>query len=269
MGYVPDEQDKADGRVENDNPNLELEDCQQRKMIMTENEALEMHKEDCKRCKDKACKYNHKCLQKKDIEAYEELARYRATGLKPEEIDSEFIHEVLDEIQQYRSIGTVDDFKFYKKCHEEESYEFCGEYGTDTCGCKGRIQYLEEQNAQYKEIGTVEECRAAVERMKPKKPIDHVMFGDCPYCGMQKYRIAIIIRIVDKPLTGTNSKRTETHACDLDHDKNRKGAEPLPMHCLARRFLTRKYESNYEIPRKQVEHSEVDHQLLSTTPQLS
>ena len=35
---------------------------------MTESEALEKHKEDCRRCKDKACERNIQCLQKKDIE---------------------------------------------------------------------------------------------------------------------------------------------------------------------------------------------------------
>lgn len=32
---------------------------------------------------------------------------------------------------------------------------------------------------QYREIGTVEECWAAVEKQKPKKPIDF----KCPSCG--------------------------------------------------------------------------------------
>lgn len=44
---------------------------------MTIDEALERHKEDCKRCRDKACEHNHRCLQKKDIEVYEELKEAR------------------------------------------------------------------------------------------------------------------------------------------------------------------------------------------------
>lgn len=47
---------------------------------MTENEALEKHKEDCRRCRDKACMHGVDCLQKKDIEVYEELLAYRAIG---------------------------------------------------------------------------------------------------------------------------------------------------------------------------------------------
>ena len=45
-----------------------------------------------------------------------------------------------------------------------------------------------EELKQYKEVGTVEECRVAVEKMKPKKPIfkfeyeDGRQFYDCPVC---------------------------------------------------------------------------------------
>ena len=49
-------------------------------MSMTDEEALEKHKEDCRRCKDKACERNIQCLQKKDIEIYEEIQQYRAIG---------------------------------------------------------------------------------------------------------------------------------------------------------------------------------------------
>lgn len=47
---------------------------------MTENEALEKHKEDCKKCWDKACEHNIQCLQKKDIEVYERLMEFEAIG---------------------------------------------------------------------------------------------------------------------------------------------------------------------------------------------
>lgn len=53
------------------------------------------------------------------------------------------------------------------------------------------IQALEEV-LQYRAIGTVDECQSAVERMKPKKPIDILMvrdndgyiglIGKCPCC---------------------------------------------------------------------------------------
>lgn len=44
------------------------------------------------------------------------------------------------------------------------------------------IEALEEIQ-EYRAIGTVEECREAVEKMKPKKPIDRCMFKECPVCG--------------------------------------------------------------------------------------
>lgn len=45
---------------------------------MTENEALEKHKEDCRKCWDKACEHNIQCLQKKDIEVYERLMEFES-----------------------------------------------------------------------------------------------------------------------------------------------------------------------------------------------
>lgn len=36
---------------------------------------------------------------------------------------------------------------------------------------------------QYQAIGTVEECRAAVDKQVAKKPIDKIMYLECPACG--------------------------------------------------------------------------------------
>ena len=45
------------------------------------------------------------------------------------------------------------------------------------------IKALEEVQ-QYREIGTVEECREAVEKMKPKKTaIEAIKVHICPVCG--------------------------------------------------------------------------------------
>lgn len=41
------------------------------------------------------------------------------------------------------------------------------------------IQALEK----YREIGSVEECRAAREKEIAKKPIDRCMYEECPTCG--------------------------------------------------------------------------------------
>lgn len=41
-----------------------------------------------------------------------------------------------------------------------------------------------EEVQQYRAIGTVEECQAAVEKMKPKKTaIEAIKFHICPVCG--------------------------------------------------------------------------------------
>ena len=46
------------------------------------------------------------------------------------------------------------------------------------------INALEEVQ-QYRAIGTVEECRAAVEKQKAKKPVTYkgTNIADCPICG--------------------------------------------------------------------------------------
>lgn len=58
---------------------------------------------------------------------------------------------------------------------EQEVCEECDIYGNCHTDCKDvavvAIKSLEEIQ-QYREIGTVEECRDAVEKQKPKKPKD-------------------------------------------------------------------------------------------------
>ena len=48
---------------------------------------------------------------------------------------------------------------------------------------KAAINALTDLLDEYQAIGTVEECRAAVEKQKPKKPIDRCMYKECPACG--------------------------------------------------------------------------------------
>lgn len=68
--------------------------------------------------------------------------------------------QALEEIQQYREIGTVDEVKeaiaFYKNTKESSMRE------------------IVEKCAEYEKIGTINECRAAVEKQKAKKPKDEV-----------------------------------------------------------------------------------------------
>ena len=70
---------------------------------------------------------------------------------------------------------------------EQEVCEECDIYGNCHTDCKDvavvAIKALEEIQ-QYREIGTVEECREAVEKQKPKKIIiESYCPTECPTCG--------------------------------------------------------------------------------------
>lgn len=77
----------------------------------------------------------------------------------------------LKEVQQYREIGTVEEIKKAKACIK----------------LLRRIKTLEGimvECLEYERIGTLEECREAVEKQKPKK----IIIRDwnptkCPTCG--------------------------------------------------------------------------------------
>lgn len=75
----------------------------------------------------------------------------------------------LKEIQQYRAIGTVEEFKKLKLAEN------------------GTIWGVIDEYVAYKQIGTVEECREAREKQTPKKCYidscpDHTHYK-CPSCG--------------------------------------------------------------------------------------
>lgn len=88
--------------------------------------------------------------------------------------------KVLEEIQKYREIGTVERFK--------QLAEQFKPHVTDKTSCPERhcnkCDKYRKENEKYHEIGTVEECREARERQTAKKPIlnenSNVMF--CPVC---------------------------------------------------------------------------------------
>lgn len=74
---------------------------------------------------------------------------------------------------------------------EQEVCEECPAYGESGIICKEvaivAISALKEIQ-QYRKIGTVEECREAVEKQKPKKPLGGVDIAGneymiCPYCS--------------------------------------------------------------------------------------
>ena len=75
---------------------------------------------------------------------------------------------------------------------EQEVCEECDIYGNCHTDCKDAavvaIKAIEEIQ-QYREIGTVEECREAVEKQKPQKALIETIYGygekkyRCPECG--------------------------------------------------------------------------------------
>lgn len=72
-------------------------------------------------------------------------------------------------------------------CSSGKCYDACL-YGEGNCEYDAAIIALKEVQ-QYREIGTVEECRKAVERRKPKRAVFDCMIGNwdgrfnCPACG--------------------------------------------------------------------------------------
>lgn len=65
--------------------------------------------------------------------------------------------KALEEVQQYRQIGSVELFAETKKLSDL----------TKKCGTIGKVF---DECAEYAAIGTVEECREAVEKQTAKKP---------------------------------------------------------------------------------------------------
>lgn len=104
-------------------------------------------------------------------------------GILPGSGIGDTIIKALEELQQYRAIGTPEELitamKYVRLAKAHKTV--------------GRAI---EECAKYEEIGTLEECRAAVEKQKAKKPMhvtdsysgyqkhkEHV--GYCPDCGHQ------------------------------------------------------------------------------------
>ena len=67
-------------------------------------------------------------------------------------------------------------------CSSGKCYDACL-YGEGNCEYDAAIIALKEVQ-QYREIGTVEECREAVEKQRTKKPVkDKYHHKCCPNCG--------------------------------------------------------------------------------------
>lgn len=80
--------------------------------------------------------------------------------------------KALEEVQQYRSIGTVEELKQLKGNGAFTGIELA------------QIAAMQMTLKKYREIGTPEECQAAVEKQKAKKPKEYEdKFYGCPSCG--------------------------------------------------------------------------------------
>lgn len=122
------------------------------------------------------------------------------TGVSATVGSLQYCISVLREIQQYREIGTVEQVKNQKE-NLNVAYQIINDYeqyGTiedfkmaqrymRLVKSHGTIGQVINSCAEYEEIGTVEECREAVEKQKPKKPIlrndNGKLRKSCPVCG--------------------------------------------------------------------------------------
>ena len=133
---------------------------------MTENEAkafLEIEKQ----CINRNCDRN--CAKCDIVQKVEDLNSAYDTAIK-----------ALEEVQQYRAIGTPEELKAAMK------YVYLAKK-------HGTVGQVIENCVKYEEIGTPEDCRAAVEKQTAKKPdyegdgySDGQLVYDtwiCPSCG--------------------------------------------------------------------------------------
>ncbi len=133
---------------------------------MTENEAkafLEIEKQ----CINRNCDRN--CAKCDIVQKVEDLNSAYDTAIK-----------ALEEVQQHRAIGTLEELKAAMK------YVYLAKK-------HGTVGQVIENCVKYEEIGTPEECRAAVEKQTAKKPdyegdgySDGQLVYDtwiCPSCG--------------------------------------------------------------------------------------
>lgn len=106
----------------------------------------------------------------------------------------------LKEIQNYRKLGTLEELARAKKYIDlskrhgtiGEMIDECAEY--EAIGTVEQVRNQKDNLAvaykiidDYESCGTVEECREAVEKQKPKKPVlrndNGKLRKSCPVCG--------------------------------------------------------------------------------------
>ena len=92
-------------------------------------------------------------------EVCEERPAYLEGGIACREVARAAI-SALEELQQYREIGTVEELKQLKEILPYLK------------SCRQSLDNVVKRCNEYEQIGTVEECREAVEKQKAKKPKD-------------------------------------------------------------------------------------------------
>ena len=100
--------------------------------------------------------------------------------------DMEMAIEALKEIQQYREIGTVEEVEQNARDLKRQ-IEHSERLAEVLKATQNLLEKRERLLKEYCKIGTVEECREAVEKQKPKEPTvlkqQHSDFYNCPKCG--------------------------------------------------------------------------------------
>lgn len=82
--------------------------------------------------------------------------------------EKEALQMIIEEIQQYKAIGTVEGYENAIKAYTE-TYILMKEY-------KSKLK-------DFEAIGTIEEFKALKEKSVAKKLIDKIIYLECPDCG--------------------------------------------------------------------------------------
>ena len=166
---------------------------------MTENEAIEIIEDVT--WKDFGRHPDFPKAREKAIKALEEVQHWHTSVINPKiknvfantstqichncDHKDEYIEELEAEVEEYRTIGTLEELKAAMK------YVYLAKK-------HGTVGQVIENCVKYEEIGTPEECRAAVEKQTAKKPDyegdgysdGHLVYDTwiCPSCG-QNYEV--------------------------------------------------------------------------------
>lgn len=106
----------------------------------------------------------------KNSDAIKILKMVEAHGILTKEA-KELAIKALEEVQRYRAIGTPEELKSLK------------ENGAFTGMELAQLVAMQMSLREYEKIGTVEECREAVEKQTAKKPLHKRNGHYCPICN--------------------------------------------------------------------------------------